>query len=57
VLERAPDRAFLRHRFLDNVFALARSGNVLFGVDGAEDLSRSRAALGKLEEAIERGSE
>jgi hypothetical protein len=56
VLERETDRVYLRHRFLSTVFALARNGDVLFGVDGAEDLGRSRAALERLGEAIDRGT-
>ena len=47
-----PERAVLRHEYLNTIFAVSRRGDLIYGVDGAGDPAAALAALALIEEAI-----
>ena len=46
--------AILQHRFLHTFFAVRAHGSAVFGIDGAADRNAAEAALGRLEEGLNR---
>lgn len=56
VVSRSDDRAILRHEYLGTVFAVARQGTVLAGVEGAPDAPIAEKQLARVLEAAQNGS-
>jgi hypothetical protein len=47
-----PERAVLRHEYLETIFAVSRRGDMIYGVDGAGDPEAANAALARIEEVM-----
>ncbi len=49
------DQAVMQHKFLETYMALAYSGNMLYGVEGVEDLASIDLDLGQLQASLNAG--
>jgi hypothetical protein len=51
-VRREENLVFLRHKYLNTIFALGRAVTLIYGVEGAESPDRSRELLARLDEVV-----